>query len=143
MQSHAAFSWDDPAKGTDGNIERTYEGFVRDIIFENISCLTEAGILNYAARPELIDGVTYRNVDVKVKKQSKWDSRVDLRPNGILPVLHRNHNGFEVINTTNLTLENCSISWEAGDRDSYGVAIFEKGSINFKEIGFTESQSVN
>jgi len=138
-----AFSWDDPEKGTDGNIERTYEGYVRDIFFENISCVTEAGILNYAAHPQLIDGVTYRNVDVKMKKQSKWDSRIDLRPNGIEQVLHRKHNGFEVVNTSNLTMENCTVTWESSSRDVYGDAILDQGSENFTNIGFNESTSVN
>ena len=138
-----AFSWDDPAQGTDGNIERTYEGYVRDIVFENISCRTEAGILNYAAHPELIKDVTYRNVDVKIGKESKWDARVDLRPNGIEPVLHRKHNGFEVVNTTNLTLENCSLTWDSESRNKYGESIFEQNSPGFKVVNFTESLSVN
>ena len=138
-----AFSWDDPAKGTDGNIERTYEGYVRDITFENISCVTEAGILNYAAHPELIQGVTYRNVDVTVKKQSKWDSRVDLRPNGIEPVLHRKHNGFEVVNTTDVTLDNCTLIWDQASRTEYADAVLESGSKNFRNINFTETISVS
>jgi polygalacturonase len=138
-----AFSWDDPANGTDGNIERTYEGYVKDITFENISAVTEAGILNYAAHPKLIDGVTYRNVNVTVKKQSKWEPRIDLRPNGIEQVLHRKHNGFEVVNTSNLTIENCKLTWDGDSRTAYGEAIFEKGSKNFRKIGFVESTSVN
>lgn len=133
-----AFSWDDPAKGTDGNIERTYEGFVRDILFENITCHTEAGILNYAARPELIRDVTYRNVEVHLQKESKWDSRIDLRPNGIEHVLHRKHNGFEVVNTTNVTLDNCSVIWNSRDRENYGDALFESGSQGFNTKDFSE-----
>ena len=133
-----AFSWDDPAKGTDGNIERTYEGYVKDIVFENITCTTEAGILNYAAHPGLIQGVVYRNVDVFLEKSSKWDSRIDLRPNGIASVLHRKHNGFEVVNTTDLTLDNCRVIFDGISRDQYGAAIYQEGSINFSSIDFTE-----
>jgi len=137
-----AFSWDDPIQGTDGNIERTYEGFVRDIIFENITCQTEAGILNYAARPELIQGVTYRNVEVNIRKESKWDSRIDLRPNGIEPVLHRKHNGFEVINVSDLTMENCSVNWDPMTRAAYGDAVLQLNSPNFSNSGFSESKIV-
>ena len=128
-----AFSWDDPAKGTDGNIERTYEGFVKDITFENITCQSEAGILNYAAHPELIDGVTYRNVQVTMKKESKWDSRIDLRPNGIEQVLDRKHNAFEVINTKNVSIINCSIAWDSLTRDHYLSAINVENSENFRQ----------
>ena len=133
-----AFSWDDPAKGTDGNIERTYEGFVRDITFENITCRTEAGILNYAAHPELIKGVTYRNVEVHMDKQSKWDSRIDLRPNGIESVLHRKHNAFELFNTTEVTLDNCTVIWDSATRDKYGDLLGQSGNIGAKTSGLTE-----
>ncbi len=133
-----AFSWDDPAKGTDGNIERTYEGYVRDITFENITCHSEAGILNYAARPELINGVTYRNVEVHMQKESKWEPRIDLRPNGIESVLHRKHNAFEVFNATNVQLDNCTVIWDSQTRLQYGEAIFESNSKNVSAINFTE-----
>jgi polygalacturonase len=133
-----AFSWDDPAKGTDGNIERTYEGFVRDITFENITCYSEAGILNYAAHPELIKGVTYRNVDVFMKKESKWEPRIDLRPNGIESVLHRKHNAFEIFNVTDVKLDNCTVFWDKTSRNQYGEAIFESDSIDISTINFTE-----
>jgi polygalacturonase len=133
-----AFSWDDPAKGTDGNIERTYEGFVRDITFENITCHTEAGILNYAAHPELIKGVTYRNVQVHMQKESKWEPRIDLRPNAIEPVLHRKHNAFEIFNATNIELDNCTVIWDSNSRSQYGDALMESNSTNVQTINFTE-----
>jgi polygalacturonase len=125
-----AFSWDDPVKGTDGNVERTYEGFVRDITFENITCHTEAGILNYAARPELATNVTYRNVDVYMKKSSKWPSRIDLRPNGVQPVLNRKHNAFEVVNIDSITISDCSVIWDSDSREEYGQSIFDSGTTN-------------
>jgi polygalacturonase len=133
-----AFSWDDPSQGTDGNIERTYEGFVRDITFENITCRTEAGILNYAAHPELIKDVTYRNVQVHMDKQSKWDSRIDLRPNGIKSVIHRKHNAIEVFNTTDVSFENCTVIWDKSTRNQYGELLGESGAINTNSAGLKE-----
>jgi polygalacturonase len=133
-----AFSWDDPAKGTDGNIERTYEGFVRDITFENITCHTEAGILNYAAHPELIKDVTYRNVEVHIQKESKWPPRIDLRPNAIEPVIHRKHNAFEIFNASNINLDNCTVIWDQASRAEYGQAVVESNSVNTTSTNFTE-----
>ena len=133
-----AFSWDDPAKGTDGNIERTYEGFVRDITFENITCHTEAGILNYAAHPELIKGVTYRNVEVHMQKESKWAARIDLRPNAIEPVIHRKHNAFEIFNASDINLDNCTVIWDQASRAEYGQAVVESNSVNITSTNFTE-----
>lgn len=131
-----AFSWD--SGHTDGNIERTYEGFVRDITFENITCHTEAGILNYAAHPELIKGVTYRNIEVHMKRESKWDSRIDLRPNGIEQVLHRKHNAFEIFNVTNVKLDNCTVIWDESTRLHYGEALVESNSHHVSAVNFTE-----
>jgi len=133
-----AFSWDDPAKGTDGNIERMYEGFVRDITFENITCHTEAGILNYAAHPELIKGVTYRNVEVHMQKESKWAPRIDLRPNAMDPVIHRKHNAFEIFNASNINLDNCTVIWDQASRAEYGQAVVESNSVNITSTNFTE-----
>lgn len=133
-----AFAWDDKNKGTDGNIERTYEGFVRDIVFENITCHTEAGILNYAAHSELIKNIVYRNIDVHISKQSKWDPRIDLRPNGIESVLYRSHNAFEVFNVDGITLENCTVIWDEQTRDEYGYAFVEEGSVNVVRTNFAE-----
>jgi polygalacturonase len=133
-----AFSWNDPGKGTDGNIERTYEGYVRDITFENITCHTEAGILIYAARPELIRGVTYRNIEVHMQKESKWDSRIDLRPNDIEQVIYRKHNAFEIFNATNIELDNCSVIWDSSTRLQYGEALVESNSKNVSAINFSE-----
>jgi polygalacturonase len=133
-----AFSWNDPGKGTDGNIERTYEGYVRDITFENITCHTEAGILIYAARPELIRGVNYRNVEVHMQKESKWDPRIDLRPNDIEQVLYRKHNAFEIFNATNIELDNCSVIWDSSTRLQYGEALVESNSKNVSAINFSE-----
>lgn len=133
-----AFSWDDPEKGTDGNIERTYEGFVSDIVFENISCESEAGLLTYAARPELISGVIFRNIDLKMRKSSKWPARIDLRPNGIEHVLHRKHNAFEVVNATDVKLIDCTVTWQTVCKTEYLEAVYVDNSPGFESLNFVE-----
>ncbi len=133
-----AFSWDDPAKGTDGNIERTYEGYVENIIFQDISCVSEAGLLTYAARPELIKGVTFRNIDLVMSKSSRWPSRIDLRPNGIEPVLNRKHNAFEVVNASDVALIDCTIRWNDSDRHHYNGATPVENSPGFATTNLVE-----
>ena len=136
-----AFSWDDPQKGTDGNIERTYEGYVSDIVFENISCESEAGLLTYAARPELISGVIYRNINLTMKKSSKWPPRVDLRPNGIESVLHRKHNAFEVVNAGDVQLIDCTVRWDDTSRSEYAESLLVSNSPGFTNHNFVESHT--
>jgi polygalacturonase len=133
-----AFSWDDPAQGTDGNIERTYEGYVENIVFENITCTSEAGILTYAARPELIKGVVYRDIDLTMSKGSKWPARIDLRPNGIESVLHRNHNAFEIVNATDIQLIDCIVRWDSQTRIEYGDCVHTVNSPGFAAANLVE-----
>jgi hypothetical protein len=71
-------------------------------------------------------------------KQSKWDSRIDLRPNGIESVLHRKHNAFEIFNTTDVALDNCRVIWDESSRNLYADLVGESGSINTKTSGLTE-----
>lgn len=133
-----AFSWDDKNKGTDANIERTYEGFVRNIVFENITCHTEAGILNYGAHSELIKNIVYRNIEVNMTSESKWEPRIDLRPNGIESVLHRKHNAFEIVNIDGVTLDNCRVVWDSKSKANYGEAIYSERSQNVVTNNFRE-----
>jgi hypothetical protein len=123
-----AFSWDDPVKGTDGNIERTYEGKVRDISFRNIRVTTEASTLVWAAHPELIKDVTFENIEQEMLNQSKWPHRIDLRPNGIIDVVRRKHNAFDVMNSTNVTIRNSRVTWAESTREMYGDLIASENS---------------
>ena len=123
-----AFSWDDPVKGTDGNIERTYEGKVRDISFRNIRVTTEASTVVWAAHPELIKDVTFENIEQEMLNQSKWPHRIDLRPNGIIDVVRRKHNAFDVMNSTNVTIRNSRVTWAESTREMYGDLIASENS---------------
>jgi hypothetical protein len=71
-------------------------------------------------------------------KQSKWDSRIDLRPNGIESVLHRKHYAFEIFNTTDVALDNCRVIWNENSRIQYAGLVGESGSLNTDISGLTE-----
>jgi hypothetical protein len=73
-----------------------------------------------------------------MKKESKWEPRIDLRPNGIESVLHRKHNAFEIFNVTDVKLDNCTVFWDKTSRNQYGEAIFEFDSVDISTINFTE-----
>jgi hypothetical protein len=123
-----AFSWDDPDKGTDGNIERTYEGNVRNISFRNINVTTEASTLVWAAHPELIKGVSFENINQTMKSQSKWPHRIDLRPNGITDVVRQKHNAFDVMNATDVSIRNSRVTWDPKSREMYSELIVSENS---------------
>ena len=133
-----AFSWDDPEKGTDGNIERTYEGKVRNITFRNIIVTTEASTLVWAAHPELIKGVLFENINQHMINQSKWPHRIDLRPNGITDVIRRKHNAFDVMNSTDVEIRNSRVTWDSQTRSMYGELIGSENSPGLIHESLTE-----
>ncbi|CAN1499202.1 PGU1 Endopygalactorunase [Candidatus Nanopelagicaceae bacterium] len=134
-----AFSWNDPGHVGDGNPERALEGYVRNIRFENLEVDTEAGILNWAARPELIEGVQYIDIRARVGSRSKWDHRIDLRPNDIQNFVERPHCAIEVVNSTNVTFEGCEVTWDKGSREKYGQLIHTESAPGLEFAGIKES----
>jgi len=123
-----AFAWNESENLQDGNKERLLPGRVKDIVFENIQVETEAGILNWAQSPTLVQNISYRNIDVTIGRFSKWPARIDLRPNDLTPVVHRAHNAFEVVNCRDVSIQNCSVTWLANTRSEYSQAVADVDS---------------
>lgn len=134
-----AFSWNDPGHVGDGNPERALEGYVKNIRFENLEVDTEAGILNWAARPELIDGVRYSAIKARVGSRSKWDHRIDLRPNDIQNFVERPHCAIEAVNCTNVSFEGCEVIWDEGSREKYGQLLHTESAPGLEFAGIKES----
>lgn len=132
-----AFAWNTPENLGSGNPERVLKGKVRDIKFENIEVTSEAGILNWAQEPGLIRNIEYKNISLRMSKESKWPSRIDLRPNDVLPTVERSHNALEIVNVEGLTVLESTISWDK-TRGEYQKAINQENSINVLTDGFQE-----
>ena len=135
-----AFAWNTEENLHDGNPERLLPGKVKNITFRNLQVDSEAGILNWAATSDLVDGITYENIELAIGTRSKWPHRVDLRPNDIEPMIDRPHNAFEAVKITNLKLENLSINWDQS-RASYGQSVYELDCPNFKQGLVLEHQA--
>ena len=134
-----AFAWNEPANVGNGNPERALEGYVQNINFENIDIDTEGGILTWAARPELIIGVHYRNIRARIGKRSKWDHRIDLRPNDIQSFVERPHSAIEAVNCTNVTFEGCEIQWDKDSRAAYGPLVHSEHAPGIEFASVKES----
>lgn len=134
-----AFAWNDPGKVGDGNPERALEGFVREIRFENLTIDSEAGILNWAARPELIEDIQYSGIKMKIGTRSKWDHRIDLRPNDIQNFVERAHNAVEAVNCTGVRFEGCEVIWDKSSREKYGELVHSEGGSGLEFVGIKES----
>jgi hypothetical protein len=134
-----AFAWNDPGKVGDGNPERALEGFVREIRFENLTIDSEAGILNWAARPELIEDIEYSGIQMKIGTRSKWDHRIDLRPNDIQNFVERAHNAVEAVNCTGVKFQSCEVVWDKSSREKYGELVHAEGGSGLEFAGIKES----
>jgi hypothetical protein len=133
-----AFAWSDEGFLGDGNIERLLEGKVENITFRNLEVDSEAGILNWAAREDLVKNITYQNIKLSIGSRSKWPHRIDLRPNDIEPIVERPHNAFEAVNVSGLVIEGLEIKWDSSSRNSYGEAIFTLNTPSYSQSDVTE-----
>lgn len=121
-----AFSWDDPEIEWDesrGNKERQLEGRVAGITFSNLKVTSEAALLVWGARQDLIKDIEFRDVDVTMKKASKWDPRIDLRPNPIQDFVFGSPSAVTLRNAENVAFVHCSIDWDSGTRSAYAMAL--------------------
>lgn len=134
-----AFSWNDPGHVGDGNPERALEGYVKNIRFEELTIDTEAGILTWGARPELIENVSYSRVKAHIGQRSKWDHRIDLRPNDIQNFVERPHSAIEAVNCSGVTFNDCEIFWDQISRAKYGELVHSENAPGLELAGIKES----
>jgi polygalacturonase len=128
-----AFAWNTKENLNEGNPERLLPGKVRNITFRNLEVDSEAGILNWAASADLVDGVSYENIQLSIGTRSKWPHRIDLRPNDLEPMIERPHNAFEAVRINNLSVDNLSVQWDLESREEYGQLIYQLDCPNYKQ----------
>jgi hypothetical protein len=138
-----AFAWNEQGFLEEGNPERLLEGKVSNITFRDLEVHSEAGILNWAARPELVKDVRYENIKLKIGTRSKWPHRIDLRPNDISPVVERPHNAFEAVNVSTVSMTGLEIEWDEKSRPSYGDSVFTQNAPGFIANQVTEIAEEN
>jgi hypothetical protein len=135
-----AFSWDDPNLPWTpelGNPERQLEGRVEGIRFSNLKVVSEAAILVWGGRNELISNIEFNRISLTMKKSSKWPPRIDLRPNPITDFIRDLPFAVTVRNAERVSLVNIDIEWDKesidqyqGDLDVAGVTELYKHNIN-------------
>ena len=138
-----AFSWDDPSKPWDpsmGNIERQYEGRVDGIKFSNLRVTSEAAVLVWAARPELIKNVEFNRIALTMHHSSKWPARIDLRPNPIQDFVREPASAVTLHNAEGVAFINSEINWEPTSRAKYKSAVEQVGVSEYYTHNFTYEQ---
>jgi polygalacturonase len=126
-----ASAWNEPSLGTDGNIERLREGKVDGVRFTNIHIQSEAGILVWAAHPDLIKNVEFDEIRLEMVKASKWPARIDLRPNDIVPFIEGPHSAITLMNSHSIAITNSQIIWDPATAGEYKSALSISNVMNF------------
>ena len=131
-----ASSWDNPNEPTSGNIERLLEGKVDGVRFSNIEVHSEAAILVWATRPELIKNVELDRVSISMDQSSKWPARIDLRPNGEMDFIREPHSAMTLINAESISISDSKILWSPATRTRYKSALEVKNVKNLVKHNF-------
>ena len=92
--------------------ENTKSGKIKNVRFFNITCKGENGVLVHGTNENMIENVTFENVNVTLSKTTKWESGLyDLRPCLDYGVEKIKNSAFYLRNAENVLVEKCSVNW--------------------------------
>lgn len=90
--------------------EDTKTGYIRNVVFENINCNGENGIVIYGDEASNIHNITFRNISVTLCAKTDWPKNVkDLRPCTYSGLVEDSLHVISAYNAHNITIEN--INW--------------------------------
>lgn len=96
--------------------ENTTCGHIQNVRFNNITCVGENGILIHGTPDNKIEDVSFKDVQVTLKKTSKWPcGKYDLRPCIDYSILEHKNSCVFSRNTENVTFENCKLTCESNE----------------------------
>ncbi|MBQ5883507.1 MAG: glycoside hydrolase family 28 protein, partial [Clostridia bacterium] len=92
--------------------ENTKSGKIKNVRFFNITCKGENGVLVHGTKENMIENVTFENVNVTLSKTTKWESGLyDLRPCLDYGVEKIKNSAFYLRYAKNVLIEKCSVNW--------------------------------
>lgn len=118
--------------------ENTKSGHIKNIRFSNISCKGENGVLIHGTSDNMIENVTFENVQVELTKTSKWQTGLyDMRPGLNKEIEESKNSAFYVKNASNVTILKSSVKW-GNICDDYAHAFYGE---NCSDIEFVRFQA--
>jgi len=101
--------------------EDTQVGYVRNVIFSNINCSGENGILIYGEKDCNIEDILFENVSVKLLKRTDWPKNLrDLRPCAQEGLVEGELNAVHARNAKKVTFRNLRVEVDDSIQDSMG-----------------------
>lgn len=103
--------------------ENTKAGHIKNVSFRNITANGENGVLIHGTKENVIENVTFENVDITLSKSTKWESGLyDMRP-GLNKEIEKHKNaGFFIRNARNVKIYDSAVQW-GNTCDSFGGAL--------------------
>lgn len=115
----------------------TKSGHIKNICFNNITCKGENGILLHATEDNMLEDITFENVNVEMGKTSKWETGLyDLRPCIDHGVEKHCNSGFFIRNAKSVTIMKSSVKW-GNVCDDYAYAIDAKNCPELELVRFS------
>ena len=137
-----ASSWDGTQEKNPGNPERLLEGRVDGVRFVNLEVHSEAAILVWASRQELIKNIEFDHIEIHMDQSSKWPARIDLRPNGIVDFIREPHSALTLLNAESISITDSKIYWLESTQRNYKSAVQVENIKNFVKHNFEYSEPV-
>jgi len=137
-----ASSWDGTQEKNPGNPERLLEGRVDGVRFVNLEVHSEAAILVWASRQELIKNIEFDQIEIHMDQSSKWPARIDLRPNGIVDFIREPHSALTLLNAESISITDSKIYWLESTQRNYKSAVQVENIKNFVKHNFEYSKPV-
>lgn len=90
--------------------ENTKAGHIKNISFRNITANGENGVLLHGTAENVIENVTFENVDITLKKSTKWESGLyDMRPGLNKDIEQHKNAGFFIRHARNVKIYDSAV----------------------------------
>ena len=120
-------------------------GYIKNLLFKNIICRSENGVIVYGDKTAEIDGVVFSDVHVTLDKFAECEGgRFDLRPcegdeNGYdAGVFEHDTSGFYIENAKGIRMTNCSVTWGDNRAEYFKEALTIIDGAEVEVQGFSE-----
>lgn len=110
----------------------TKVGHIRNLLFENIYCCGENGVLIYGDESMNIQDIRFRNVSLSLVKRTDWPKQYhDLRPFEGENILEGSLNAVFARNASNITMEDIRISVDSSMEEYMEQPLDVADCVNF------------
>ena len=105
--------------------KKTPPGVLRHLQFNNFICRSEGGVVLYGYPGNLVENVSFQNIDLTMEKISKIEGGYfDVRPTDLMTALYKHQiAGFYCEHARNVSLQSVGVAWAPNPPSYFGAAL--------------------